>query len=220
MRTPLKNRILPNYTFGEELFNMISHIVGATFGIVALIMCIIKSSGNVYGIVTSIIYGLCMIILYTMSSIYHGLKHGLAKKVFQVLDHCAIYLLIAGTYTPIALVGIRPMFVWHGWGIFAFEWIISFVIITLNAIDLKRFKNISMILNLFLGWAIIFILPQALQALHSTAFWLILSGGIFYTIGAILYGIGKKQKYMHSVFHLFVLAGSVLQFIAIYAYIL
>lgn len=109
-RTKLKDRILPVYTKGEEIFNMTSHIVGAVLGIVATVLCIIFAANhaNVYGVVSASIYGVTMIILYTMSSIYHGLSPKLnSKKVFQILDHCSIFLLIAGSYTPFALCTIR-----------------------------------------------------------------------------------------------------------------
>lgn len=111
MRTKLADRKLPNYTKGEEIFNMVSHIVGAVAGIVVLVLCVIAAAlnHNPYGVVGSVIYGVTMIMLYTMSSIYHGLRPGMAKKVFQVIDHCTIYLLIAGTYTPIALSAIRAV---------------------------------------------------------------------------------------------------------------
>ena len=111
-RTKLADRILPNYTKGEEIFNMVSHIVGAVFGIVALVICVALSvlHNNTWGVVAGSIYGSSLIILYTMSSIYHGLGKGMSKKVMQVIDHCTIYYLIAGTYTPVLLVGLRPRF--------------------------------------------------------------------------------------------------------------
>ena len=110
-RTKLKDRTLPKYTRGEELFNMISHIVGGSLGVIALILCIIFSAinGDAIKIVSSIIYGSSLIILYTMSSIYHGLHPNTAKKVLQVIDHCTIYMLIAGTYTPILMVKVRTI---------------------------------------------------------------------------------------------------------------
>ncbi len=222
MRTKLKDRLLPNYTKGEEITNMVSHIVGGVFGVVALLMCVIKASlkGDVYGIVSSIIYGLSMIILYTMSSVYHGLKPGMAKKVMRILDHCAIYLLIAGTTTPVALVAVRPVNSLVAWLFLGFEWALAVVAIVLNAIDLKKFAIFSMVCNLFMGWAVVFIWNLAVQSMGYNGFMLMLVGGILYTVGAILYGIGKKQKYMHSLFHLFVLLGSFLQFVSIYKYVL
>ena len=120
MRTKLKDRKLPDYTKGEELFNMISHIVGGAVGIAALVLCIIVSAvhRNGYGLAGSIVYGMSMFVLYTMSSVYHGLREGTAKKVMQVLDHCTIYLLIAGTYTPILLSAMRPIDPVSSWVLF------------------------------------------------------------------------------------------------------
>ena len=137
MRTKLADRKLPNYTKGEEIFNMVSHGVGAIIGIVVLVLCIIVATkhDNVYGIVSSAIYGATMIMLYTMSSVYHGLRPGTAKKVLQVIDHCTIYLLIAGTYTPIALSAIRSVSPVLGWGLFGIEWAFAALAITLTAVS-------------------------------------------------------------------------------------
>ncbi|NMD38453.1 MAG: hemolysin III family protein [Christensenellaceae bacterium] len=213
---------LPKYTEGEELINMISHIVGGVFGIVVLLMCVIKSSlkGDIYAIVGSVIYGISMITLYTMSSVYHGLKPGMAKKIMRILDHCAIYLLIAGTTTPVAMVAIRAINPLVAWIFLGVEWGFAIIAIIFNAIDLKKFAVFAMICNLFMGWAVIFIWKIAIQAMSYRGFMLMLIGGIIYTVGAIIYGLGKKQKYMHSLFHIFVLLGSFLQFISIYKYVL
>ena len=158
-RTKLKDRILPDYTKGEEIFNMTSHIVGGAFGIVALVLCIVFSAihHNGYAVVSSIIYGITMILLYTMSSIYHGLKpQRKAKKVFQILDHCSIFLLIAGSYTPFCLVTFREYNTALGWSIFGIIWAMAVLGITLNAIDIKKYKIFSMICYLGMGWCIIF----------------------------------------------------------------
>lgn len=222
-RIKLKDRELPKYTKGEEIFNMTSHIVGAVLGIVALVLCVVFASihRNVYGIVSGAIYGTTMIILYTMSSIYHGLspkKH--AKKVFQVLDHCSIFLLIAGTYTPFALCTIRKIDLVSGWTIFGVIWALAILGIVLNSIDIKKFKKFSMICYLAMGWCIIFKASLLPKALGSVGLTLLVSGGIAYTIGAVLYGLGKKHKYMHSIFHLFILLGSLLQFFCILLYVM
>ena len=139
-RTGLKNRKLPDYTRGEEIFNMVSHIVGGAFGIVALVLCLITSilKGNPWSIVSSVVYGVSMVLLYTMSSVYHGLLPEMAKKVMQVLDHCTIYLLIAGTYTPIALCAIRPGYPAWGWALFGGVWAIAIVAIVFTAIEEVR----------------------------------------------------------------------------------
>ncbi len=222
-RTKLNDRILPTYTKGEEIFNMTSHIVGGAFGVVALVLCIVFSGihRNAYAVVSSIIYGISMIILYTMSSIYHGLRpQGKAKKVFQILDHCSIFLLIAGSYTPFCLVTFREYSPILGWSIFGIIWAMAALGITLNSIDIKKYKVFSMICYLGMGWCIIFTANLLPKLLGITGLTLLVSGGIAYTIGAILYGFGKKKKYIHSIFHLFILLGSILQFFCILLYVI
>ena len=222
MRTKLRDRAMPVYTRGEELFNMVSHIVGGAIGVAALVLCIIVSAvhHNGYGLAGSIVYGLSMIVLYTMSSVYHGLGDGMAKRVMQVLDHCTIYLLIAGTYTPILLSAMRPLDSVASWVLLGVVWGLAAVAITLTAIDLKRFAVFSMACYIGMGWCIVVKLPLLIRAVGWGGFWLILMGGVCYTVGAVLYGLGRTQKYMHSVFHLFVIAGSVLHLLAILLYVL
>ena len=221
-RLTLDERVLPTYTKGEEIFNMTSHIVGGVLGIVAIVLCIIFASihHNAYGIVSSAIFGTTMILLYTMSSIYHGLSPKLkAKKVFQILDHCSIFLLIAGSYTPFALCTLREYNANVGWTIFTIVWVMAIIGITLNSIDLKRYKVFSMICYLAMGWCIIFkgkILPSLLG---KEGFFLLLGGGIIYTIGAVLYGLGKKHKYIHSIFHICIVLGSLAHFLCILLFV-
>ena len=222
-RTKLKDRILPTYTKGEEIFNMTSHIVGGALGVVALVLCVVFAAvrGNVYGVVSGAIYGATMIVLYTMSSIYHGLKPNLtAKKVFQIIDHCSIFLLIAGTYTPIALCSLREYSPVLGWTIFGVIWALAALGITLNSIDLKKYSVFSMICYLGMGWCIIVAAKPAWQAAGSFCMNMILAGGILYTIGAVFYGFGRKKKYIHSVFHLFVVAASIVHFLAILIFVM
>ena len=213
---------MPVYTRGEELFNMVSHIVGGAIGVAALVLCIVVSAvhHNGYGLAGSIVYGLSMIVLYTMSSVYHGLGDGMAKRVMQVLDHCTIYLLIAGTYTPILLSAMRPLDPVAGWVLLGVVWGLAAVAITLTAIDLKRFAVFSMACYIGMGWCIVVKLPLLIRAVGWGGFWLILLGGVCYTVGAVLYGMGRTKKYMHSVFHLFVVAGSVLHLLAILLFVL
>lgn len=219
-RTKLKDRLLPDYTKGEEIMNMVTHIVGGGLGIFALVLCVIRAvwKGNVYGIVSGAIYGSSMIFLYTVSSVYHGLRPCTGKKVMQVLDHCTIYFLIAGTYTPVALSAIRPVYPGLGWGIFVFEWALTALAVTLTAIDLKKYNAFSMICYIGMGWAILPFLKQAIVALTMPGFLYLLFGGISYTVGAILYGIGSRRHWFHSVFHIFVFLGSLLQLISILVY--
>ena len=219
-RTKLSDRVLPDYSRGEELMNTVTHIVGGALGVAALTLCVVFAAlrHNVYGVVGSAIYGASLIALYTVSSVYHGLKPGMGKKVMQIVDHCTIYFLIAGTYTVIVLSAIRPRSPVLGWGLFAFEWAMAALATALTAIDLKKYNVISMICYIGLGWAIIPFARQALEVLTLPGFLFLLLGGIAYTIGAVLYGIGSRKKWMHSVFHIFVVLGSVLQFFAVLLY--
>lgn len=202
---------------------MVSHITGGALGVVALTLCVIKSalSGNIWGIVGSAIYGATLIILYTMSSVYHGLKNSTAKKVLQVLDHCTIYFLIAGTYTPILLSAIRPKFPTSAWSLFALVWGCAILATVFTAIDLKKYSVFSMICYIGMGWCIVFAVKPLIMTVElSGILWFLLLGGILYTVVAILYGLGKKHRYMHSIFHLFVFFGSLLHFFFIFFYII
>ena len=223
-RIKLKDRKLPDYTRGEEIFNMVSHIAGGAFGIVALVTCVVKAflTGDAYQIVSAFIYGFSMILLYTMSSVYHGLIPQTAKKVMQVIDHCSVFILIAGTYTPVALCSLRSHSAPLGWTIFGIVWGVSAIGITLNAIDLKMFNVFSVICYLALGWCIVFTGKTAIEAIGIPGFRWLLAGGVAYTIGAVLYGIAGRSvhRYMHSVFHIFVVLGSILQYFCVLFYIL
>lgn len=222
MRTKIKDRILPVYSKGEEIFNSTSHIVGGALGITTTVLCVVFSAikHDVYAVVSSAIYGSSMILLYTISSIYHALRANTAKKVFQIIDHCSIYLLIAGTYTPFSLCTLREYNTALGWSIFGVVWGLAVLGIVLNAIDLKSFRVISMVLYLIMGWCIIFSVKVIYLQLGLGGFILLLSGGISYTVGAILYGIGSKHKYFHSVFHIFVVIGSLLHFLCILFFVI
>ncbi len=210
-RTPLCDRILPNYTRGEEIFNMVTHIVGGGIGVITLALCVIIAalSGNVAGIICGSIFGASMIILYTSSSIYHGLKPCVGKKVFQVLDHCTIYLLIAGTYTPMLVCCLAKEHPINAYITLAVVWGLTALSITLTAIDIEKYKVFSMISYVGMGWAIIFSIKQLFDTIGPIGFALILGGGILYTVGVIFFKVGVKKKYFHSIFHIFVLLGSV-----------
>ena len=221
-RTKLIDRILPDYTRGEELFNFISHVVGGGIAVCILVAAVLVAAlcGDAWGVVTASVYGASMVALYTMSSVYHGLTHLTAKKVMQVLDHCTIYFLIAGTYTPITLAGIRPVYPAVGWVIFGIVWGCAAMATAFTAIDLREYRVLSMLCYITMGWCVVFFLGPTVDALGWPFMWWTLAGGIAYTVGAILYGLRKKCRYMHSIFHLFVIIGSVLQAVAILFYVL
>lgn len=216
----LKEKIeIPKYSLGEEIMSAVTHGVGALLSIAALVLCVIFSAinGPVLSVVSSAIYGSTLIILYTMSTLYHSLKINNAKRIFRIIDHCSIYLLIAGTYTPYTLL-VLPKNV--GIPLFILIWSIAILGIVLNSINLKKFKVISFISYLILGWAIIFAFKPLIDNLSTGGLIFLIAGGICYTVGCIFYGFGKKLKYMHSIFHLFVLAGSVLHFFSILLYVI
>ena len=214
---------IPDYTKGEEIFNMVSHIVGGAVGIVALSLCVIFAAihDDVYAVVGSAIYGASMIILYTMSSIYHGLNPKTkAKKVFRIIDHCSIFLLIAGTYTPIVLTALREYSTALGWTYFGIVWGLAIFGITMTAINVKGSKIISGICYIVMGWCIVAAWKPTVAALGTGGMSFLLAGGISYTIGAGIYYFLKKRRYSHSIFHLFVVAGSILQMFAILFYVI
>lgn len=221
-RTPISERVLPNYTRGEEIANMTTHIIGGAMGVILLFLTVIITAFNrdVWGIVGSFIYGVSMIALYTVSSVYHGLKPGFAKKVMQVIDHCTIYLLIAGTYTPILLVTMRPVYPGTAWLVLAAEWLLASLGAVFTAIDHNKYKKLSMVFYILMGWFIVLCFRQTVEVLTWSGVLWILFGGISYTIGAVLYGVGKKKPIFHTVFHVFVVIGTLLQAIGILLYVL
>jgi len=221
-RTPLCQRTLPNYTRGEDIANMVTHIVGGGLGVVILVISVIIAAlrGSAIDVVGASIYGGSMILLYSVSSVYHGLRPCYGKKVMQVIDHCTIYLLIAGTYTPILLSSVRTVSPVAAWTVFGVEWGLVAFAAVFTAIDHHRFRVMSMICYLGMGWCVLFVLKPTYMAMGGAAFAWLLAGGIAYTVGAVLYGIGGKRPIFHTVFHVFVDLGSILQAICIIFYVL
>jgi len=201
---------------------MITHIVGGGLGVIALLFCVIVAAynQNMWGVASGLIYGFSVVLLFTMSSIYHGLHIGLPKRVFRILDHCTIYVLIAGTYTPIMLTHFREAHPIEAWVILSIIWGLAAVGIVLNAVDLKRFIVFSVICYLGMGWAAVIRINQLIEVLGMPFFTLILIGGILYTVGVLFYALGKHKKYMHSIFHLFVIAASILHSVAIAVFVM
>lgn len=218
--TQAKHRItIPQYTLGEELTNSISHGVGVILGLIGMILCLVKCipHGDPYHIISAVVFCLTVMLLYLMSCLYHALKVNKAKRVFRVIDHCTIFLLIAGTYTPYTLVSLRPSI---GWWVFGIIWGTAILGIVLNAISLKKFAKLSVALYLIMGWIIIVAYQAMVAAVPASGMALLIWGGIAYTVGAILYGIGARKKYFHSVFHFFCLIGTILHFLSVYLYVL
>lgn len=207
---------LIKYSLGEEIFSAVTHCVGALLSIAATVLLIVFSAlhHNVMGVVGSSIYGATMIVLYTMSTLYHSLTHKTAKKVFRVFDHCSIFLLIAGTYTPYCLCTL-----WGngGLGILIAIWTCAILGIVFNAIALEKVKTASLVFYVIMGLAILFKLGTLLQLLPTGGIvWMCLAGAT-YILGIIFYL--WKVKYMHSIWHLFVLGGSICFFFSIFFYV-
>ena len=206
---------IPKYSLGEEIFNAITHGVGALLSIAAIVLLIIKSNSAI-GIVSSVVYGIIMLLLYTISCIYHSLSPRVTgKKVLRVIDHCNVLLMVAGTYTPIALSLIGGAI---GWTTFGIVWGITILSVVFTAIDVDKFSALMLFCNLLLGWCGIMLLGPIFEACPMKGVWFLISGGIIYSMGAIIYAFGKKISYMHSIFHLYVLVGSIFHFFFIYLY--
>lgn len=203
------------YTRGEEIFNAVSHIVGGGVGVLIFIIGLIFAYPKPSAMISVSVFAVSVITLYTMSALYHFLPDGRAKGVFRIFDHCTIFFLIAGTYTPfcVLLLGFTPA----GITILCLEWGLAVLGITGNAIAMKNkvIKTFSMIFYVIMGWAILAVFPTLLKTMSAAAFWLLLMGGVSYTVGIAFFALGKKVKYFHSVWHLFDIAGTVLQFVSI-----
>lgn len=219
-RTKLDDRRLPGYTRGEEIFNMVTHIVGGGIGVLVLTLCTVFSllHHNYWGLVGGIIYGLMMVFLYTISSVYHGLKPEHAKKVLQVLDHCTIYALILGTYAPVLLTGLRSAYPRRTLIITVLILTMTAVGVTFTAIDFRRYAVIAMGGYFVIGWSLLFSIKPVVAVFGKPFLIWLISGGTVYTLGMIFYALGIKKRYCHSIFHIFILMGSILQFVGIFQY--
>jgi hemolysin III len=206
------------YSLKEEIANAISHGIGAILSIAALVLLIVYSVkyGDVWHIVSFSIFGSTLVLLYVFSTLLHSFKRGIVKNVFEILDHSAIYLLIAGTYTPFLLVTIRGSL---GWSLFGIVWGFTIAGIILKIFFVKRFIVLSTLCYILMGWLIVIaIKPLYLNLPFNGIVWLVV-GGLLYTFGSIFY-VWRKVPYHHAIWHLFVLAGSTAHFIAVLFYVL
>ena len=205
------------YTPGEEIFNSVTHGVGAALSVAACVLMIIKAAftGDAMRVVCAAIFGASLIVLYTMSTLYHALTHPTAKKVMRIFDHCTIFILIAGTYTPFTLLAMGGAL---GWTLFGILWAVTVIGIVMNSLSLTRFSKLSMVLYLLMGWCVVFCVKPVVTFLGLWGTLMLLAGGIFYTVGIIFYS-GKK-KYMHSVWHIFVLMGSICHILCVLFWII
>lgn len=208
---------IPKYTRSEELVNAISHGAGAVFAIVALVLMEVRAHGALQR-ATVAIFGGTMILLYTISCIYHALSPRVAgKKVLRVIDHCNVYLLVLGTYIPVALLAIQGAL---GWILFGIVTTVTIVGIVLSAVAIDKFQVFEVVCHLVNGWSVLLGVRQIAEHAGTASVALILVGGAMYSLGALLYCLGKRKRYMHSVFHFFCLAGTVLQWVAVFGCIL
>jgi len=201
------------YTLGEEIFSSVAHGVGTILAVsgASVLMTFAGLSRDPWAIVACAIYGLCLIILYTMSTLYHSFTNEKVKALFRIFDHSSIFLLIAGTYTPFTLVTLHGAV---GWALFVIIWGTAVLGIVMKAVNLEKFKKFSLICYLGMGWAVIFAFRPLLANMPSNGLILLGLGGFFYTTGIIFYKM-KKLKYAHSIWHLFVLAGSIMHYFCI-----
>lgn len=205
-----KEKVLRLQTLGEEIGNAVSHGAGALLGVFGTMILIFRgiAMNSLAAVLSGILYGGSLTILYTVSCLYHSLKRNRAKKVFRILDHCSIFLLISGTYAPISVLLIGGK---TGWMLITVNTLCALIGIVLNAINMEKWEKLSLLLYVIMGWMCLFTVKPLIQSTPNRVLWLLVSGGIAYTFGIIFYKADDK-KYMHFVWHLFVLVGSVLHF--------
>ena len=208
---------LPEYSLAEELVNAISHGLGASLAIAALVVCIVHSH-SALGVISSCLYGSMMIILYIFSCLYHALSPKIrGKKILRILDHDNVFLMEAGTYMPVALaLLVGNGHVALGWTVFGLVWGITVLAIVFTSINVDKFQIIGVICNLALGWGALLMLPVLFSLVGGAGVLMLVLGGLTYSLGALWYAIGSKVKWVHSIFHFYVLIASVFHFIFIY----
>ena len=205
-------------THSEELLNSISHGITAISAIGAFVVLIVfgAKSDKEWSLFSAFFYGGSLVALYTFSTLYHSLRHEKAKRVFNILDHCGIFLLIAGTYTPVLLISIGGL---TGWIFFGIEWSMAIVGISLKIFHTGKYRSLSTLLYAVMGWIIVFKIGVLKAALPTPAYWLLVAGGLSYTVGIFFYIMDSRIKYSHFIWHLFVMAGSILHYIMMVMYV-
>ena len=202
----------------EEVINALTHGFGAAAALAggAVLIALAALYGDGWQLVSAIVFGLCLLLLYIASTLYHAIQHPVAKARLKVFDHCAIYLLIAGTYTPFTLVGLRGPW---GWSLFAAIWALAFAGVAFKLFYTGRFKLLSTLLYVAMGWLVIVAIKPLLGALDGWTFGWLLAGGVFYTLGTFFYH-RPSLPYAHAIWHMFVIAGSVCHYISVMAQVL
>lgn len=216
-RTKIADRTLPGYTRKEEILNCATHAAGAVFSVVVLVLCAVYAKDS-WARAGGIIYGASMLILFTASSVYHGLKKEYTKKVWQVIDHCSVYIMIVGCYMPVLFTGVRPQNERLFKIILACVFACAAVGAVFTAIDVNKYKPLTMVSYIGIGWFFVLMLKTLRNAYPIEFLWWVLAGGISITAGTVLYLMGHKHRYFHSVFHLAVDLGAVFAFIGIFKY--
>lgn len=206
------------YSLGEEIANSIIHGLGVGLSVAALVLLVVFAvqSGDPLKLASAIVYGVALVLEYTASTLYHSFPQPKVKHVFKIFDHCGIYLLIAGTYTPFCLVTLRGD---GGWLVFAVIWTFAIVGISLEAFWAYRPRWLSAAVYLGMGWMVVFSIKPLAANLDPAGLWLLVAGGLCYTVGTVFY-VMKKVPYMHAVWHVWVLAGSLCHFLAVLLYVI
>lgn len=201
------------FTLGEELFHSITHAIGSGLSIAGLVILVVLAvlNGDVYQIIGFSIFGASLVLLYLSSTLYHGIQQPRAKRIFKICDHAAIYLLIAGSYTPFLLVGMRGT---TGWVLLVVVWLIALVGITMKVLFIDRFQVLSVVAYLGMGWLCVFAFQEMMVSIPIGGIIWLAAGGILYTVGVVFYAM-QKIPYMHAIWHIFVLGGSICHFFAV-----
>jgi len=206
-----------DHKYLEELLNTISHGIAAIASIFGFIILLNSISNHQIILICTLIYSLSLIILYTSSTLYHGVKNKKLKEIFRILDHCGIFILIAGTYTPIALISINGT---TGWWIFAIQWSLVIIGSIFKFFSTGKYENISLLIYIIMGWMIVFKWNTLINSISPSALNLLVWGGIIYTTGIIFYALDSRMKYSHFIWHLFVITGSTIHYIMIFKYVI
>lgn len=212
---------LVDYSRKEDWVNSITHIIGAVFALVVTVLCVARgiTLNRVDYVVLSLIYGITMLSVFVCSSVYHGLRPNKAKKAMRVVDHAMINFMIVGTITPYMVLAVAPLNPIMGWTLLIACWVAAITAVVITFTLFNKTKVIQMVLYMVIGWSSFMTVFVLWKHFSKDAIFLMVTGGIAYTIGAILYGIGRKKRYIHAVFHIFIILGAVLHFLGLYLYV-
>ena len=213
-----KERVVRDYTLGEEIANSVIHGLGIGLSVAALVILVAFAAiaDDGFKLASAIVFGVALVLEYTASTLYHSFPQPKVKHIFKIFDHCGIYLLIAGTYTPFCLVTLRAE---NGWTLFWVIWGLALVGISVEAFWAYRPRWLSAAIYLGMGWMVVLSIGPLIENLDPAGLWLLVAGGLAYTVGTVFY-VMKKVKYMHAVWHVWVLAGSTCHFLAVLLFVI